>query len=634
MGFMASKETRVLDERESLVEYISKVQSQPLDFDLVLGSIQSATSSNELNSNLVSIFDLEDPNFSEQFTIVSYLGAAMGARSGNPKRLKEDEVETFAVSKKEVSFEYALDLLENRVAVQKYYYDELPKDLKKLSFYVSGLEKLREIELIKSSLSNAVANGYSFAEWKDSVDEEAFKNLSEARLQTVYRNNVNNVYNQSLRYNAGTSDVTPYLQYTAIGDSDTRPSHLKLDGTIKRADSEFWDRYTPPIGHNCTSFNQKISGNFKKAFRVFYKSDMVRIYLKSGKIISGVTLNHPMMTNFGFVHAKDLQVGDDLIVNNTEVKKFNTSWNINYNNVTSTASNLFKAMFLQALSIEKSASFNFHDDIKFMNKEVDVVSCDRFLSSNSEVAFKGFEKFIFKFSNYIGWAFPFSCVRSFIDGIALNIIFMKNFSNVARRNRKLTSNGPGGLSVFGIQIKNSFFNLFNIFSEKFLLRHSSRFVSKHFKSSIDRVSTDSELQTKFVNADSFIEGVDQVVDIKFYPYVGFVYDFESSHGLIITDEIVTSNCRCGVISLSTEDAKDLGISNRNNDSFPKPDEDFGDKNNKTYGNVLGATTSATKKALKKLPTSSPFRSRFQKSLDSVDQKVDIWWETNKNKFKR
>lgn len=343
---MASKEDRVLNERESLVDYLSSVQGQPLDFNMVLASIQNAESARELDSNLVSIFDLEDPNFSEEFTLATYLGAAMGARAGNPKRLKEDEQfsiepEIKLVGKKEVNFEYAMNLLKDRVAVTSYYYEDLPKELRKLSFYVSGLEKLREVELIKTSLANAIDNGYSFQQWKDSIDQDAFQNLAQARLETVYRNNVNTVYNQSLRYNAGTSDVTPYLQYSAIIDSETRPSHARLDGTIKRADSNFWDRYTPPIGHNC---------------------------------------------------------------------------------------------------------------------------------------------------------------------------------------------------------------------------------------------------------------------------------------------------RCGIISLSIEDAKEAGISTRGVDSFPEPDKGFGDKDDKTYGNVLGSTVTTTEKALDKLPTNSPYRSRFQNSIDSIDQKVDIWWESVKNIF--
>ena len=64
---------------------------------------------------------------------------AMGARAGNPKRLKEDEVDLMVepdfklITGRQVKFEYALNLLENRVAVTKTYYEDLPQDLKKLS---------------------------------------------------------------------------------------------------------------------------------------------------------------------------------------------------------------------------------------------------------------------------------------------------------------------------------------------------------------------------------------------------------------------------------------------------------------------------------------------------------------------
>lgn len=248
--------TKELREREDVIAYLTKKQGQPLDFNMVMNSVMNATSAREMDSNLLAIFDMEDPNFSENFTVAAYYAASLGARSGNPKRLTQEEIQMskepiLLATAKEVNFEYSLNLLENRVAVPKYYYETLPQDLKSLSFYVSGLEKLREVELVKTSLSNAIDSGYSFEEWKNSLDIGAFDDLSQARLETVYRNNINNVYNQSMRYNAGTSDVTPYLQYTAIGDSETRPSHQALDGTVKRADSNFWDKYTPPIGHNC-----------------------------------------------------------------------------------------------------------------------------------------------------------------------------------------------------------------------------------------------------------------------------------------------------------------------------------------------------------------------------------------------
>lgn len=156
-----------------------------------------------------------------------------------------------AIKKEETSLDSSVNRLQNRVAVPKYYFDKLPKDLRALSFYVSNLEKLREIEMVKRSLKNAIEKGESFEQWRANLNIEGIRNLSRSRLETVYRTNVSSVYNQSARYNSFHSGVTPYLMYTAIMDGRTRPEHAKLNEVVKRADSTFWDKYTPPIAFNC-----------------------------------------------------------------------------------------------------------------------------------------------------------------------------------------------------------------------------------------------------------------------------------------------------------------------------------------------------------------------------------------------
>lgn len=155
------------------------------------------------------------------------------------------------MKKSDLDFTNAVAKIKNRVAVKDYYFDELPQDIRSLAFTVSNLETLRQVEMVKTSLANAMEKGESFKSWRDNLDTEVITSLSNARLETVYRTNVNSVYNQSTRYNAFTSDVTPYLMYDAVGDERTRPEHMRLDGTIKRADSSFWDKYTPPLGFNC-----------------------------------------------------------------------------------------------------------------------------------------------------------------------------------------------------------------------------------------------------------------------------------------------------------------------------------------------------------------------------------------------
>ena len=530
------------------------------------------------------------------------------------------------MNKKDLDFVNSVARLKNRVAVKRYYLEELPKDLRSLSFTVSNLETLRQIQIVQRSLENAIEEGLSFESWKDNLDTDVIKRLSNARLETVYRTNTHNVYNQSTRYNAMTSDVTPYLMYTAVGDERTRPEHMKLDGTIKRADSIFWNRYTPPLGFNCTTSKQKVSGDFTKAFRSFYKGDVISIKLKSGKVISGVTPNHPMMTDQGFIFAKDIHSGDNLVCDNVEIKGLNSSVEKKNYDLVATSSNRFKSMFLHRLGFEKSTSFNFHNDIEFMDKNIDIVTSESFLSGYDERA-ESLTNIIFKFSNYASKLFGLTIFskRSSI----------KNKAQIAQNNLDVTTTNAQTISNISCAFKFGFVEVFspiiyilNIFSEKLLSRTVSSFNSNGVEPSVNRVSTDFELLAKFENAKSSIVELDQVVSVHKYFYFGFVYDFESVHGLVITDGIVTGNCRCGTIPLSKEDANDMGISKKNLDSFPEPE--FGDKK---MGDVLSGVSDEAVRALDKMPNSS-LKTKFRESQELIKTDVDLWYEKNKNIFKQ
>lgn len=72
------------------------------------------------------------------------------------------------------------------------------------------------------------------------------------RLNTIYRVNMQSAYSaaryQRLKANA---DKRPYWQYSAVGDTRTRPAHLALNGRIYRYDDPFWATFYPPNGFNC-----------------------------------------------------------------------------------------------------------------------------------------------------------------------------------------------------------------------------------------------------------------------------------------------------------------------------------------------------------------------------------------------
>lgn len=47
------------------------------------------------------------------------------------------------------------------------------------------------------------------------------------------------------------ADIYPNLEYRAVHDSDTRPDHARLDGTIRPINDKFWSKYYPPNGWGC-----------------------------------------------------------------------------------------------------------------------------------------------------------------------------------------------------------------------------------------------------------------------------------------------------------------------------------------------------------------------------------------------
>lgn len=155
------------------------------------------------------------------------------------------------MNKKDLDFSTSISKIKNRVSVKDYYFKELPKELYGMAFTVSNLESLSQINIIMQSLDNAQKEGLSFYEWKSQLDQDAVRKLSSARLETVYRTNMATAYSQSTRYNAATSGVLPYMMFSAVGDQRSRPSHMELDGIIKKADSDFWNKYQTPLGYNC-----------------------------------------------------------------------------------------------------------------------------------------------------------------------------------------------------------------------------------------------------------------------------------------------------------------------------------------------------------------------------------------------
>lgn len=129
------------------------------------------------------------------------------------------------------------------------------------SFSIATVENDRLLQRLKSSLTAALREGKSFADWKKTAntafDEAGVSRLKPYHLDTVWRTN------SALAYSAGqiaelerVKDDFPYWQYSAVMDSRTRPSHKILHGKYFKTGDY---RYFPPLGFRCRCSSIPIS---------------------------------------------------------------------------------------------------------------------------------------------------------------------------------------------------------------------------------------------------------------------------------------------------------------------------------------------------------------------------------------
>jgi len=85
----------------------------------------------------------------------------------------------------------------------------------------------------------------------DTLDAELVQLGSVRRLKTIYQTNVQSAYMAGRYKRQMEADAFPYLQYLAVMDGKTRPSHSLLHGKIWRKDDPVWDTIYPPRGYNC-----------------------------------------------------------------------------------------------------------------------------------------------------------------------------------------------------------------------------------------------------------------------------------------------------------------------------------------------------------------------------------------------
>lgn len=124
------------------------------------------------------------------------------------------------------------------------------------AFTIAHVENEAILANIKASMADVLKGSGSYAEFRDAARELLDTGiLTEARLNTLYRTNLQTAYNAGKWAEQQQAiEELPYLEYAHVGEGVSpyfRPEHLAMDGRVWRKDDPIWDRIYPPNGFGC-----------------------------------------------------------------------------------------------------------------------------------------------------------------------------------------------------------------------------------------------------------------------------------------------------------------------------------------------------------------------------------------------
>ena len=167
----------------------------------------------------------------------------------------------------------AIEWLSQRTRQPSEAWYQVLDDAHNRAFVIARMAHLDLLNDVQQSLIKAMELGQDFKAWREQIepamrsrgwwgkqiliDEGGVKTIqlgSPARLQTIYRTNTLQAYEagrQRVMFSGDDNDPFPYVMYSEILDSRTRPRHRALHGVVMRKDDPAWAAIRPKNGYNC-----------------------------------------------------------------------------------------------------------------------------------------------------------------------------------------------------------------------------------------------------------------------------------------------------------------------------------------------------------------------------------------------
>ncbi len=427
----------------------------------------------------------------------------------------------------------AIEFLRNRVPIPSRTIEKLVTTARRRGKAAVD-ELIRQLtEILDEELVRALRRGEtieSFSRRLNAILERAGVGTAQPfRLETIFRTNATQAYTAGRIEQLEHPDIAEefkWLQYNAVLDGATRPTHAAMNGRVFRSDSPVWDEWMPPNGFNSYAPDTIVGGRVESASKAWYLGPMVHVQTRRGTRLS-VTVNHPVLTTRGFVPAGVLAKGDHLIVHEPSVEPLVTGARdrlppaplppdraVDDQNPPARIEDVFEAFAADGVrsSFAGARPLDFHGDGRFMYGQIHVVRPNGLLPHGADAA-----------------RAQHPTEPMFVSGLGAatavaHSLRMSAASGFVRLGRAAQLDAPAREPIADGRARG--------------------------------VKALGQLQHRYA-AEILI---DDVVRIQIVPWSGHVYDLQSPNGWIVANGLVSSNCRCSVTPVARDDIRAEGLS--------------------------------------------------------------------------
>lgn len=165
-----------------------------------------------------------------------------------------------------IPFDDAITFLRDKTKLPTRTWTDLWQGMHGRAFVVAGAVKPQLVADFHNAITKAIEEGSTLQQFRKDFDKIVAEHGWTYNGSRGWRSAV--IYNTNLRmaHSAGrwaqiqrVKTRRPFLRYSAVLDSRTRPEHRDWHDTVLTVDDEFWRTHTPPNGWNCRCTIQSLS---------------------------------------------------------------------------------------------------------------------------------------------------------------------------------------------------------------------------------------------------------------------------------------------------------------------------------------------------------------------------------------